>query len=83
MHLYAFRQFSCRGSTLFQGAVSGGIIGLAFPLWISFGAYGTVPYSPPLNSTIYMCPPGYTTEPPPDEYPPTADELYVYATEYF
>ena len=62
---------------MLQGAVSGGIIGLAFPLWMSFGAYGNVPYTEPLNSTIYNCPDNYTTEAPPAEYPPTADELYV------
>ena len=53
----------------------GGLVGLAFPLWISFGAYGNVPYKPPLNSTIYYCPDNYTTAEPYTTDPPTAEEL--------
>lgn len=55
--------------------MSGGLIGLAFPLWISFGAYGNVPYVESLNSSTYNCV-NYTEEIP-TAFPPTADEMYV------
>ena len=39
----------------FQGAVIGGIIGLALPLWISFGAYDIGVSDPYLNTSVSMC----------------------------
>ena len=46
----------------------GGILGLAFPLWISIGAYTADIDRPKLNSTVEMCinytATNFTTEPP-------------------
>lgn len=62
-----------------QGAVTGGLIGLAVSLWVSIGAYTANISRPLLNSTIEMCvdlPLTNSTGPPP-RY---AEDMWVAVT---
>ncbi|XP_064614602.1 LOW QUALITY PROTEIN: sodium-coupled monocarboxylate transporter 1-like [Liolophura sinensis] len=49
-----------------KGAVVGGIVGLAFPMWINIGSYTLDPESHNLPSPIENCDPIVTTQPPSD-----------------